>query len=103
MRLPHSLLDSTELVSLVRAAGFGKISSKEVTKTISFSSIEEFVIGYTNGSMLASYFSDKKKVDDISRDKLLKGASRELIQFVDENSGKLSFPLSSRLIFAKKN
>jgi hypothetical protein len=53
--------------------------------------------------MLASYFSDKKKVDDVSRDKLLKGASRELSQFVDEPSGKLSFPLSTRLIFANKN
>lgn len=43
MQLPHSLSDSTELVSLVRAAGFGKILSKEVTKTISFSSVEEFL------------------------------------------------------------
>ena len=102
MQLPHSLSDSTELISLVRAAGFGKILSKEVTKTISFHSIEEFVVRFTNGSMLASYFSDKKKVDDISWDKLLKGASRELSQFVDEHSRKLSFPLSTRLIFANK-
>jgi ubiquinone/menaquinone biosynthesis C-methylase UbiE len=103
MQLPHSLSDSTELVSLVTAAGFGKISSKEVTKTISFPSVEEFVVGYTNGSMLASYFSDKKKVDDITRNKLLKGASRELSQFVDEHSGKLSFPLSTRLVLANKD
>jgi SAM-dependent methyltransferase len=103
MQLPHSLSDSTELISLVRAAGFGKILSKEVTKTISFHSVEEFVVRFTNGSMLASYFSDKKKVDDISRNKLLKGASRELSQFVDDYSGKLSFPLSTRLIFANKN
>ena len=82
---------------------FDEILSKEVTKTISFHSVEEFVVGFTNGSMLASYFSDKKKVDDVSRDKLLKGASRELSQFVDEHSGKLSFPLSTRLIFANKN
>jgi hypothetical protein len=53
--------------------------------------------------MLASYFSDKKKVDDISWNKLLKDASRELSQFVDEHSGKLSFPLSTHLIFANKN
>jgi ubiquinone/menaquinone biosynthesis C-methylase UbiE len=103
MQLPHSLSDSTELISLVRAAGFGKILSKEVTKTISFNSVEEFVVRFTNGSMLASYFYDKKKVDDISRNKLLKGASRELSQFVDEHSGKLSFPLSTHLIFANKN
>ena len=103
MHLPHSLSDSSELVSLVRAAGFGEILSKEVTKTISFSSVEEFVVGFTNGSMLASYFSDKKKVDDISRDKLLKSASRELSQFVDERNGKLSFPLSTHLIFANKD
>ena len=103
MQLPHSLSESTELISLVRAAGFGKILSKEITKTISFHSVEEFVVRFTNGSMLASYFSDKKKVDDISWNKLLKGASRELSQFVDEHSGKLSFPLSTRLIFANKN
>jgi ubiquinone/menaquinone biosynthesis C-methylase UbiE len=103
MQLPHSLSDSTELISLVRAAGFGKILSKEVTKTISFNSVEEFVVRFTNGSMLASYFYDKKKVDDVSRNKLLKGASRELSQFVDEHSGKLSFPLSTHLIFANKN
>jgi ubiquinone/menaquinone biosynthesis C-methylase UbiE len=103
MQLPHSVSDSTELISLVKAARFDEILSKEVTKTISFHSVEEFVVGFTNGSMLASYFSDKKKVDDVSRDKLLKGASRELSQFVDEHSGKLSFPLSTRLIFANKN
>ena len=103
MQLPHSLSDSTELVSLVKAAGFGKILSKEVTKAISFSSIEEFVVGYTSGSMLASYFSDRKKVDDILRNKLLKSASSELSHFVDEHSGKLSFPLRTHLIFANKN
>src|ERR671923_2125206 len=103
MQLPHSLSDTSELVSLVRAAGFGKILFKEVTKTISFPSVEEFVVGFTNGSMLASYFSDKKKVDDITRNKLLNRASRELSQFVDEHSGKLSFPLSTRLVFANKN
>ena len=103
MQLPHSLSESAELSSLVRAARFGNILSKEVTKIISFHSVEEFVVRFTNGSMLASYFSDKKIVDDISRNKLLKGASRELSQFVDEYSGKLSFPLSTRLIFANKN
>jgi ubiquinone/menaquinone biosynthesis C-methylase UbiE len=103
MQLPHSLSDSTELISLVRAAGFGKILYKEVTKIISFPSVEEFVVGFTNGSMLASYFSDKKKVDDISRKKLLNRARLELSQFVDEHSRKLSFPLSTRLIFANKN
>jgi ubiquinone/menaquinone biosynthesis C-methylase UbiE len=102
MQLPHSLSDTSELVSLVRAAGFGEILSKKVTKTMSFPSIEEFVVGFTNGSMLASYFSDKKKVDDISRNKLLNSAIRELSQFVDEHSGKLSFPLSTRLVFANK-
>jgi hypothetical protein len=103
MQLPHSLSDSTELISLVRAAGFGKILAKEVTKTISFHSVEEFVVQFTSGSMLASYFSDKKKVDDISLNKLLNRASRELSQFVDEHSGKLSFPLTTRLIFTNKN
>jgi ubiquinone/menaquinone biosynthesis C-methylase UbiE len=104
MQLPHSLSDSTELLSLIRAAGFGKkILSKEVTKTISFPSVEEFVVGFTNGSMLANYFSDKKKVDDISQNKLLNRASRELSQFVDEHSGKLSFPLSTRFVFANKD
>jgi ubiquinone/menaquinone biosynthesis C-methylase UbiE len=103
MHMPHSLSDSTELISLVRAAGFDKILSKEVTKTISFDSVEEFIIGYTNGSMLASYFSDKKRVDDITLDKLIKAASSELNQFVDEHSGKLSFPLRTRLVSANKN
>jgi SAM-dependent methyltransferase len=103
IQLPHSLSDSSELISLVRAAGFGKILSKEVTKTISFPSVEEFVVGFTNGSMLASYFSNKKNVDDISRNILLKRASRELSQFVDEHSRRLSFPLSTRLVFANKN
>ena len=70
LQLPHSLSDSSTLVSLVRAAGFIKILSKEITKTISFPSVEEFVVGYTNGSMLASYFSDNKRVDDISKNKL---------------------------------
>ena len=77
--------------------------SKEVTKTISFPSVEEFVIGFTNGSMLASYFSDKKKVDDISWDKLLKRARSELSHLVDEYTGKLSFPLSTHVVFANKN
>jgi SAM-dependent methyltransferase len=103
MRLPHSLSDSTELISVVKAAGFDKISSEKVTKTISFPSVEEFVVEYTNGSMLATYFSDKRKVDDISRNKLLNGASSELSQFVDERSGRLSFTLSTYLIFASKN
>ncbi|MDQ4066337.1 MAG: methyltransferase domain-containing protein, partial [Thermoproteota archaeon] len=103
MQLPHSLSDTAELISVVKTAGFDKISSEKVTKTISFPSAEEFVIGYTNGSMLATYFSDKRKVDDISRNKLLKGASSELSQFVDERSRKLSFPLSTYLIFASKN
>jgi ubiquinone/menaquinone biosynthesis C-methylase UbiE len=103
MQLPHSLSDSTELVSLVRCAGFGKILYEEVTKTISFTSVEEFVVGFTNGSLLASYFSDNKKVDDISRNTLLNRASSELSQFVDEYSGRLSFPLRTRLIFANKN
>jgi ubiquinone/menaquinone biosynthesis C-methylase UbiE len=103
MQLPHSLSDSAELISVVKAAGFGKISSEKVTKTISFPSVEEFVVEYTNGSMLASYFSDKRKVDDISWNKLLNGASSELSQFVDERSRRLSFPLSTCLIFASKN
>lgn len=103
MQLPHSLSDSIELISLIKAAGFSKIMSKEVTKTISFPSVEEFVLGFTNGSMLASYFSDKRKVDDISRDKLLNRARSELSQLVDEYTGKLSFPLNTRLIFANKN
>ena len=103
MQLPHSLSDISELTSLIRAAGFGEILSKEVTKTISFPSVEEFVVGFTNGSMLASYFSDKKKVDDISRNKLLNRASSELSQFVDEDDGILSFPLSTHLVFANKS
>jgi ubiquinone/menaquinone biosynthesis C-methylase UbiE len=103
MHLPHSLSDTTELISLVKAAGFGEILSKEVTRTISFPSIEEFVVQFTSGSMLASYFSDKKKVDDISQDKLVKGAGHKLSQFVDEHSGKLSFPLRTSLVSANKN
>jgi hypothetical protein len=101
--LPHSLSDCNELISLVRSAGFGKILIKGVTKTISFSSIEQFITGYTNGSMLASYFSDNKKVDDISKNKLLNRANSELSPFVDEHTGKLSFPLSTHFIFASKN
>lgn len=104
MRLPHSLSDSSELVSLIGAAGFNIISFKEVTKTISFPSIEEFIVGFTNGSILSSYFYDKKnKVDDILRNKLLNRASHELSQFVDEHRGRLSFPLSTRLVLANKN
>jgi ubiquinone/menaquinone biosynthesis C-methylase UbiE len=103
MHLPHSLSDSIELISLVRAAGFSKIFSKVVTKTISFPSVEEFVVRFTNGSMLASYFSDKKRVDDITLNKLLKAAGSELNQFVDEHSGKLSFPLRTRVVYANKN
>ena len=102
MKLPPSLSDSSELVSPVRAARFNKILSKEVAKTIVFPSVEEFVVRFTSGSMLASYFSDKKKVDDISRNTLLNRASRELSQFVDEHSGKLSFPLRTHLVFANK-
>ena len=103
MHLPHSLSDNIELISLIKAAGFNESMSKEVTKTISFPSVEEFVIGFTNGSMLASYFSDKKKVDDISWDKLLKRARSELSHLVDEYTGKLSFPLSTHVVFANKN
>ncbi len=103
MLLPHSLSDSIELIALIKSAGFSKIMSKEVTKTISFPSVEEFVTGFTNGSMLASYFSDKRKVDDISRDKLLNRARSELSHLVDESNGKLSFPLSTRLVFANKD
>ena len=102
LQLPHSLSDIKELVSLVRAAGFNKILSKEITKTISFPSVEEFVIGYTNGSMLASYFNDNENVDDISKNELLNRASSELSPFVNENTGILSFPISTCLIFADK-
>jgi ubiquinone/menaquinone biosynthesis C-methylase UbiE len=103
LQLPHSLSNSSTLVSLVRAAGFNKIMSKEITRTISFPSVEEFVVGYTNGSMLSSYFSDNKRVDDISKNKLLNRASSKLSPFVDKYTGKLSFPLSTHLIFAQKN
>jgi len=103
LQLPHSLSDSSMMASLVRAAGFNKILSKEITKTISFPSVEEFVVGYTNGSLLASYFSDNKRVDDISKNKLLNRASSKLSPFVDVYTGKLSFPLSTHLIFAQKN
>jgi ubiquinone/menaquinone biosynthesis C-methylase UbiE len=102
LQLPHSLSDIKELVSLVRAAGFNKILSKKVTKTISFPSVEEFVIGYTNGSMLASYFNDNENVDDISKNELLNRASSELSPFVNENTGILSFPIRTCLIFADK-
>ncbi|MFL6478308.1 MAG: class I SAM-dependent methyltransferase [Nitrososphaera sp.] len=102
LQLPHSLSDIKELVSLVRAAGFNKILSKEITKTISFPSVEEFVIGYTNGSMLASYFNDNENVDDISKNELLNRASSELSPFVNENTGILSFPIRTCLIFADK-
>jgi ubiquinone/menaquinone biosynthesis C-methylase UbiE len=102
LQLPHSLSDIKELVSLVRAAGFNKILSKEITKTISFPSVEEFVIWYTNGSMLASYFNDNENVDDISKNKLLNRASSELSPFVNENTGILSFPIRTCLIFADK-
>ena len=102
LQLPHSLSDIKELVSLVRAAGFNKILSKEITKTISYPSVEEFVIGYTNGSMLASYFNDNENVDDISKNKLLNRASSELSPFVNENTGILSFPIRTCLIFADK-
>ncbi len=103
MQLPHSLSDSMKLISLIKSAGFSKIMSKEITKTVSFPSVEEFVVGFTNGSMLASYFSDKRKADDISRDKLLNRARSELSQLADEYNGKLSFPLSTRFVFATKN
>jgi ubiquinone/menaquinone biosynthesis C-methylase UbiE len=103
MQLPHSLSDNIEIISLITAAGFSEIMSKEVTKTISFPSVEEFVVGFTNGSMLASYFSDKKNVDDNSRVKLLNRARSELSQLVDEYNGRLSFPLSTRFVFASKN
>jgi len=103
MQLPHSLSDGTELVSLVKAAGFENILSKEVTKTISFSSVEEFVVGFTNGSMLSGYFSGNKKADDISRSKLLNAATSELSQLVNKQSGKLSFPIRTRLVFADTN
>jgi len=102
LQLPHSLSDIKELVSLVRAAGFNKILSKEITKTISFPSVEGFVIGYTNGSMLASYFNDNENVDDISKNELLNRASSELSPFVNENTGMLSFPIRTCLIFADK-
>jgi ubiquinone/menaquinone biosynthesis C-methylase UbiE len=102
MQLAHSLSDASELVSLIRAAGFDKISSKEVTKTVSFPSIEEFIVRFTNGSLLASYFSDKMKVDDISRTKLLHRACLELSPYLDKHSGKLSFPLRTRFILANK-
>ena len=102
LQLPHSLSDIKELVSLVRAAGFNKILSKEITKTISFPSVEEFVIWYTNGSMLASYFNDNENVDDISKNELLNRASSELSPFVNENTGILSFPIRTCLIFADK-
>ena len=102
LQLPHSLSDISELVSLVGAAGFNKILSKEITKTILFHSVEEFVIGYTNGSMLASYFYNNKNVDDASKNNLLNRASIELSPFVNEDTGMLSFPISTHLIFAHK-
>lgn len=91
------------MISLVSAAGFDKILSKEVTNTISFDSVEEFVVRYTNGSMFGSSFSDQKRVDDITPDELLKTVSTGLEQFVDEHSGKLPFPPSTRLVSANKN
>jgi ubiquinone/menaquinone biosynthesis C-methylase UbiE len=102
LQLPHSLSDISELVSLVGAAGFTKILSKEITKTILFPSVEEFIIGYTNGSMLSSYFYNNKNVDDASKNNLLNRAMLELSPFVNENTGMLSFPICTHLIFARK-
>jgi hypothetical protein len=96
MFLSRISLDSTTLA-------LKKTFSNGCYHRLTLDSVEEFVVRFTNGSMLASYFSDKEKVDDISRDKLLRGASRELSQFVDKHSGRLSFPLRTRLVSANKN
>lgn len=99
MRMPYSLSDPSEVFSFVKANGFGDIVMREVTKIASFSSIQEFILVFTRGSMLASYFS---KVKEIEYKKLLNNAERELSPFVNQDSGRISFPLKSWFVLARK-
>jgi ubiquinone/menaquinone biosynthesis C-methylase UbiE len=104
MRMPYSLSDPLEVLSLVKNSGFDDIEMREVTKTVSFPSVEEFIFSFTKGSMLASYFS---KVNENEYKKLLTYAKRELLAtFISNhssNSCRLSFPLKSRLVSARKH
>jgi ubiquinone/menaquinone biosynthesis C-methylase UbiE len=105
MRMPYSLSDPLEVLSLVKSAGFNEVEMREVTKTVSFASNEEFIYSFTRGSMLASYFS---KVNESEYEKLLSYGKQKLLAsgFVREgisDGKKLSFPLKSRLVFARKH
>jgi hypothetical protein len=74
---------------------------KEITKIVSFSSVEEFIFTFTRGSMLASYSS---KVNEGEYKKLLSYARQELSStFINRDSSRLSFPLKSRFVFARKH
>ena len=44
MQLPHSLSDSTELISLISAAGFGKILSKQILKQYHFIQLKNLLL-----------------------------------------------------------
>jgi ubiquinone/menaquinone biosynthesis C-methylase UbiE len=101
MHMPYSLSDPLEIYSLVKNSGFDDIEMREITKIVSFSSVEEFIFSFTRGSMLASYFS---KVNENEYKKLLSYAKEELSStFNNRDSNRLSFPLKSRFVFARKH
>lgn len=101
MHMPYSLSDPLKVYSLVKNGGFDDIEMREITKIVSFSSVEEFIFTFTRGSMLASYFS---KVDENEYKKLLIYARQELSStFNNGDSSRLSFPLKSRFVFARKH
>jgi hypothetical protein len=98
MQMPYSLSDPLEVLSLVKNSGFDDVEMREVTKTASFRSIEEFIFSFTKGSMLAGYFS---KVNEKEYKKLISYTKQELATFATEHSGSstISFPLKCRLVF----
>jgi ubiquinone/menaquinone biosynthesis C-methylase UbiE len=92
---PFSLSDAGALRALIAGANFKDIDIRRVTKTLRYPSVEEFVLGYVSGSVLAGVVGD---ADEGARSALLAEVGAKLAPAIDDQG--LRFPIETNIVTA---
>jgi len=92
---PFSLSDAGALRGLIAGANFQDIDIRRVTKTLRYPSVEEFVLGYVSGSVLAGVVGD---ADESARSALLAEVGAKLAPAIDDQG--LRFPIETNIATA---
>jgi ubiquinone/menaquinone biosynthesis C-methylase UbiE len=95
MRAPFGLANADELSRMVAAADFRGVTVQRRVGTVTFPSVERFVLSYVAGSPLAGHVS---QASDEARERLTTDAKLALEKYV--GSRGLSFPIAAHLLKA---